>query len=102
VISINNEGFTKVTDLLSISEDQVDKMVKHIGNWKERVVAVTLIYTVLYAVFHVDTSYVSFVPIICVAKNLSLRHRLVPQSIASSAEESVDPKCITCKQGVLN
>jgi hypothetical protein len=40
VTAINNEGFTKVTDLLSISEDQVDKMVKHIGNWKERVVAV--------------------------------------------------------------
>jgi hypothetical protein len=40
--AINNEGFTKVTDLLSISEDQVDKMVKHIGNWKERVVAMAL------------------------------------------------------------
>jgi hypothetical protein len=41
VTAINNEGFTKVTNLLSISEDQVDKMVKHISNWKECVVVAT-------------------------------------------------------------
>jgi hypothetical protein len=38
--AINNEGLTTITDLLAISsKDQVDKMVKHIGNWRERAVA---------------------------------------------------------------
>jgi hypothetical protein len=39
VTAINNEGFNNVTNLLAISEDQVDKMVKHNGNWRERYAA---------------------------------------------------------------
>jgi hypothetical protein len=41
VTVINNEGFNNVTNLLTISEAQIDKMVKHIGNWRERCVAPT-------------------------------------------------------------
>jgi sulfur carrier protein ThiS len=36
VVVINNEGFTNINHLLSISEDQIDKMVKHMGNWHDR------------------------------------------------------------------
>jgi hypothetical protein len=35
VTRINNEGFATITDLLAISKDQADKIVKHIGNWRE-------------------------------------------------------------------
>lgn len=36
VAAIEAEGFSNILDLLSISEDQIDKMVKHMGNWRER------------------------------------------------------------------
>jgi hypothetical protein len=33
---INNEGFANITNLLAISKERVDKMVKQIGNRRER------------------------------------------------------------------
>jgi hypothetical protein len=39
VTAIGEEGFSTITDLLSISADQIDKMVKHMGNWCDRTVA---------------------------------------------------------------
>jgi hypothetical protein len=31
---INNQGFTTINDLLSISQNQIGKMVKHMGTWR--------------------------------------------------------------------
>ena len=32
--TINNEGFRTLDDLLNIAEDQIDKLVKHVGHWR--------------------------------------------------------------------
>jgi hypothetical protein len=40
VTAVGEEGFSTITDLLSISADQIDKMVKRMGNWCDRTVAV--------------------------------------------------------------
>jgi hypothetical protein len=33
VQAIRNEGFNSVDDLLDIADDQINKLVKHIGQW---------------------------------------------------------------------
>jgi hypothetical protein len=42
VQAIRDEGFNSVDDLLDIAEDQIDKLVKHIGQWRDTTVANTI------------------------------------------------------------